>query len=125
MVLTQEQATAIFAALPTSLRAAASMQAIGDPAAFARYVAAVCELAGDLGLHATATGELLTGDPSVSAAQTEARMAKAASDPAVVKRADAAIKAAVSKETRAAAVVRALYAGGFALKVGVVRADEP
>ncbi|MBM4344716.1 MAG: hypothetical protein FJ100_15225 [Deltaproteobacteria bacterium] len=125
MKLNEEQAAAIFAALPTSLRAAASMQAIGDPAAFARYVRAACEVAGDVGLHATATGEVRTGRADVSPAQSEAHMAIAAADPAVVKRADAAIKAAVSKEQRSAALVRALYAGGFALKIGVVRADEP
>lgn len=124
MLLTPEQAAAIFGTLPTSLRAAASMQAIGDPAAFARYLRAVCELAPEVGLHATATGEVATGDATVSAADSEARMARAAVDPAVVKRADTAIKAAVSKETRSAALVRALYAGGFAIKVGVVRADE-
>lgn len=125
MRLNQEQAAAIFGALPTSLRAAASMQAIGDPAAFARYVRAVCELAADVGLHATAAGDIASNDPTVSATESEARMARAAADPLVVKRADAAIKAVVAKDVRSAALVQALYAGGFALQVGIVRADEP
>ena len=124
MKLTEQQAASIFAALPTSLRAAASMQAVGDAVAFARYVRAVCELARDQGMHVSPAGEVRTGDAGVSSVDSEQRMAQAAIDPAVVKRADAAIKAAVTKDARSQALVRALYAGGFALQVGVVRADE-
>lgn len=120
MILSQEQAAAIFEHLPTALRAEASMRAIGDPAAFARYVAAAVAAAPDRGIYADESGQIAQGDPGADAEATRARIEAAAADPAAVKKADKALKALLTPAERAAALVHALYAGGFALQVGVV-----
>lgn len=75
-----------------------------------------CRLAADKGLHADAQGHLGTGDFTVPPDESARRFAKAAAaDPAVIKAADSAIKAALDRDQRMAAVVQAVYAAGEVL----------
>ncbi len=126
MPLTADQAGAIFAGLPTAVRATASIKAIGDNVALGRYLRAACAIGADRGVHVTAAGAVAAGDKAVDAAQSEHNWLALPEDKDRAKAADAALKALLSKEERSLALVYALYASGWALADSdgaLVRAD--
>lgn len=124
MQLTQDQAATLFALLPTTLRAQASMHAIADPAGLGRYVAAACGLAADRGIWVDSAGQVQHGHSSVTPQASGLAIEAAAVDAAVVKKADKALKALLTAEERGAALVAALYAAGFVLTIDVARATD-
>ncbi|MSQ83643.1 MAG: hypothetical protein EXR77_12285 [Myxococcales bacterium] len=124
MQLTQEQAATLFALLPTTLRAQASMHAIGNPAGLGRYVAAACALAADRGVWVDRAGEVQHGDNTVTPQASGIAIEAAAVDAAVVKKADKVLKALLTAEERGAALVAALYAAGFVLTIDVARGTD-
>lgn len=120
MQLPLDAAIAVFPHLPTGLRARAAGLAFHDVTQVAHLVQAVCELGADSGVHVGEDGRLRDGDASVSPEESARRFHdRATADPSLVRAADDALKALLSREKRLEAVVRALYAGGLTLSVDV------